>query len=67
MASFDSLLENEFDTARASSSYTKECSFVGGCSITVPVQGLAANVNGGLQKVTACGSEAVLDKERSDA
>ena len=66
MASFDSLLENEFDTARASSSYTEECSFAGGCSITVPVQGLAANVNGGLQKVTACGSEAVLDKERSD-
>ena len=67
MASFDSLLENEFDTARSSASYDEECSFAGGCSITIPVKGLAANVNAGLQKVTACGSEAVLDKSKSDA
>ena len=30
------------------------------------MQGLAANVEGGLQKITACGGEAILDKQNSD-
>jgi len=64
-AQISATVENSPDVSGSASDVT--CSFAGGCSFSVAIEGLSSSAAGDLAVVTACGESAEFDADASDA